>query len=256
MNLVDTLSAGCFYVLAGYSKETWKQTDAYNYLNDVPVPENCLTAGGAGYTCIFNWACMNYLYVSDSIKNILGYEKEILLNEGFGFSMGIIHPDDIQQLKELHVAIFNYYYNTPVNQRSGLRFSYNFRVQRADNIYIHLLRQSIFIGSTKEGKPTLEFVTATDITGFRNDNDMLLTVHQLSDKGIYSLCHEAKLSGRTHGLSGRERQVLELVRQGYTTKEIACKLYLSIETVKSHRKNIIAKMGAVNMIGATSMFFT
>ena len=45
-------------------------------------------------------------------------------------------------------------------------------------------------------------------------------------------------------------EVLELARKGYTSKEIAEKLYLCIETVKSHRKHIIAKTGSGNMTAA------
>ena len=51
---------------------------------------------------------------------------------------------------------------------------------------------------------------------------------------------------RNHKLSGREIEVLGLIMQGYTNKEIALKLYVSFETVKSHRKNILEKTGAKN----------
>lgn len=47
-------------------------------------------------------------------------------------------------------------------------------------------------------------------------------------------------------LSVREIEVLGLVMLGYTTKEIADRLFISYETVKSHRKNILEKTGAKN----------
>ncbi|MFZ0456799.1 MAG: helix-turn-helix transcriptional regulator, partial [Ignavibacteriaceae bacterium] len=47
-------------------------------------------------------------------------------------------------------------------------------------------------------------------------------------------------------LSVREIEVLGLIMLGYTTKEIADKLFISYETVKSHRKNILEKTGAKN----------
>ncbi|MGA9293543.1 MAG: LuxR C-terminal-related transcriptional regulator [Ignavibacteriaceae bacterium] len=50
----------------------------------------------------------------------------------------------------------------------------------------------------------------------------------------------------SHKLSVREIEVLGLIMLGYTTKEIADKLFISYETVKSHRKNILEKTGAKN----------
>lgn len=47
-------------------------------------------------------------------------------------------------------------------------------------------------------------------------------------------------------LSLREIEVLGLIMQGLTNHEIAEKLFVSFETVKSHRKNILLKTGAKN----------
>jgi DNA-binding NarL/FixJ family response regulator len=44
-------------------------------------------------------------------------------------------------------------------------------------------------------------------------------------------------------LSAREIDVLQLIIQGYTNKDIADKLCISFNTVLSHRKNITAKLG-------------
>ena len=48
-------------------------------------------------------------------------------------------------------------------------------------------------------------------------------------------------------LSSREIEILQLLREGYSNKEIAQKLFLSELTVKTHRKNIMAKMDARNI---------
>lgn len=47
-------------------------------------------------------------------------------------------------------------------------------------------------------------------------------------------------------LSLREIEVLGLIMQGYTNNEIAEKLFVCYETVKSHRKHILLKTGAKN----------
>jgi DNA-binding NarL/FixJ family response regulator len=47
-------------------------------------------------------------------------------------------------------------------------------------------------------------------------------------------------------LSTREIEVLGLIMQGFTNNEIAEKLFVCYETVKSHRKHILEKTGAKN----------
>jgi DNA-binding CsgD family transcriptional regulator len=44
-------------------------------------------------------------------------------------------------------------------------------------------------------------------------------------------------------LTARERQILELIGGGRSTKEIACALGISVWTVASHRKRICGKLG-------------
>ena len=49
-------------------------------------------------------------------------------------------------------------------------------------------------------------------------------------------------------LTNRERDVLKLVTEGYTTQEIAHMLVVSPKTVEGHRTNIMAKLGIHNRI--------
>ena len=44
-------------------------------------------------------------------------------------------------------------------------------------------------------------------------------------------------------LTNREREVLRLLAEGKTTKQIASCLYVSVKTVETHRKNIMDKLG-------------
>jgi two-component system, NarL family, response regulator NreC len=50
-------------------------------------------------------------------------------------------------------------------------------------------------------------------------------------------------------LSKREVEVLKLICNEYTNSDIAKKLFLSIDTVNSHRKNIFLKLGVNNTAG-------
>jgi len=49
--------------------------------------------------------------------------------------------------------------------------------------------------------------------------------------------------------SNREIEVLHLIASEFTSKEIADTLYISRETVNTHRKNLMLKLGARNVAG-------
>jgi DNA-binding NarL/FixJ family response regulator len=53
------------------------------------------------------------------------------------------------------------------------------------------------------------------------------------------------------GLTNREREVLQLVAEGNTTREIAEVLKLSTKTIDSHREHIMEKLGIRNIAGLT-----
>lgn len=50
-------------------------------------------------------------------------------------------------------------------------------------------------------------------------------------------------------LSRRELEVLRLICKEFSNAEIADKLFLSVSTVETHRKNLIAKLGVNNTVG-------
>jgi two-component system NarL family response regulator len=52
----------------------------------------------------------------------------------------------------------------------------------------------------------------------------------------------ARNSGREPLLSRREREVLQLLSEGLTSKNIAMRLFVAVSTVESHRKQIMSKL--------------
>ncbi len=53
-------------------------------------------------------------------------------------------------------------------------------------------------------------------------------------------------------LSERELEVLELIAEGLTNQEIATRLFLTLNTVKAHTRNIYSKLGVNSRIQAVA----
>ena len=50
-------------------------------------------------------------------------------------------------------------------------------------------------------------------------------------------------------LTRREKEILALIAKEYTTQEISDELHISLNTVETHRKNLLSKCGARNSVG-------
>ena len=90
--------------------------------------------------------------------------------------------------------------------------------------------------------------------------ELELAIRTVYEKGTYfneqtssSLLAGLKTKGKKPALSvhlsAREKEVLTLICQEYTTQEIGEKLFISERTVEGHRKNLCAKLDVRNTAG-------
>ena len=101
-----------------------------------------------------------------------------------------------------------------------------------------------------------------------SDNDLLEALRTVAKGGSYlspqvsdRLLHriqrgdlDAKpMPSALEGLSPRELQVLRLVAEGKTSKEVAVLLDLGLQTVRSYRKTMMKKLGVNNVAGLTQL---
>jgi len=82
--------------------------------------------------------------------------------------------------------------------------------------------------------------------------EAILSVHE--GKLYMSLDINLSTSDKQHlnnipVLSSREKEVLQLIADGMTNPQIAAKLFLSLHTVDSHRKNLLTKFAVNNTAG-------
>ena len=64
---------------------------------------------------------------------------------------------------------------------------------------------------------------------------------------------ETRVQSPLEALSPRELQVLRLVAEGKTSKDIAALLDLGLQTVRSYRKTMMKKLGVNNVAGLTQL---
>ena len=76
-------------------------------------------------------------------------------------------------------------------------------------------------------------------------------ISTLSDKILPPEILKNNTQEEKETLSAREKEIVSLVVKGFTNQEIADKLYLSIHTVITHRRNIAKKLEIHSATGLT-----
>lgn len=83
-------------------------------------------------------------------------------------------------------------------------------------------------------------------TIFGNDKYFSESVKQAYMNNVFNKGKDTMVT-----LTKREKDVLKLIAEEYTTQEIADKLFLSKHTIESYRKNLISKLNVKNLAGLT-----
>jgi DNA-binding CsgD family transcriptional regulator len=171
----------------------------------------------------------------------------------------IIHPSEI--VSNGLQAMIRRNFNVEVEVMTSMNKTYDFRNDSPFSVYfvdIDLLQQqSNFLDTA--ASPTIipvHLYMKEGITSSGEDYslDLYCTLAQLrrvlSDVIGRNNEKEERISSKNK-LTIREQEVLKMVAQGLTNKDIAEHLYISLHTVISHRKNITEKLGIKSISGLT-----
>ena len=73
---------------------------------------------------------------------------------------------------------------------------------------------------------------------------------RLRTKSVSKL-EKPREGAKTPPLTSREAEVLQLIAEGFSNKQIAGELNISIKTIEKHRQSLMAKLGIHNIAGLT-----
>ncbi len=169
----------------------------------------------------------SYLVRSALVKLLQMYDERIQIHE-----MTTLDELDCLISKQEKVVVF-------VNKKLLSPEDY-----QKNKILPKQIRKVVFISYQKEN------ALNTDKKVIYLDDD-INTLHEKLKKILDLNLNEKGKNSGAKNLSKRETDILKYVALGLTNKEIADKLYISIHTVITHRKNISVKLGIKTIAGFT-----
>lgn len=189
-----------------------------------------------------------YDFASDNFARMFGYNpswiKTIrvqgdLLEER-------IHPDDRDELVDYQIEHGQFIYSLPQEERNDYQQIFQMRMLNARQEYVNVISRHQVIQKDKNGKAWI-------VMGVMDLSPDQTPAGRVKRTVINRKTGEILASTAIptdQQLTKREIEILKLIRQGFLSKEIAYKLNLSIYTVNNHRKNILAKLKANNVVEA------
>ena len=207
-------------------------------------------------TCLMDYSCREYSYISDHCDEIMSYTKDEYEKGGFEFHVQNFHPGDRTVFVErVFRDIRNYWKHIPASEIDKYRFSFNHRYYRRDGSVSQLLQKSTYMEPNGTGEPVLNLLTFTDIGDFKTDASLVLTISRLVHGQGYVTVFSKKYPQEEMDiiLTKRELEILRLCLEGLTCVRIAERLFISVQTVKNHKRNMMAKTFTQNITGLINL---
>ena len=112
--------------------------------------------------------------------------------------------------------------------------------------YINSMRIEGTSGYLLKGASKQEFMHAIDKV--MNEEEYLSPAVRKAVENGYSHTNK-EMDGEYIGLTPREKEIIRLIAREKTNQEMADALFLSLETIKSHRKNLMTKLNVKSVAG-------
>ncbi|MFC4870376.1 LuxR C-terminal-related transcriptional regulator [Negadavirga shengliensis] len=207
-------------------------------------------AAGPFYYYIIDFFDLSISHISEGFKEAHGVDPEDIhtVND----ILALIHPEDMALVSKAEQAAFDHMTeHLGIQNVKSCKFSYNFRFKTARNDFELYNHQSLILTTDKNNNFVKSLNIHTNIHHLTQTNNNTYSIIGLNGLPSYlnlPIFEEEDDADAlsTNSFSSREIEIIKLIADGMPTKQIADRLFIAPETVKSHRKNILRKAGCTN----------
>lgn len=198
---------------------------------------------------VFDCYTKKFVFVSDNIPQSYGIDSKRLFINGHEPVLEIIHPGDIHYGLLVRKKIYSLLSSLSAEEKMKHKMVHEMRVRNIRGEYIRIIEQEQAIKLDKSGNIWLMLsvidvdasheseITKSHFYNFETGEQIFIDLSDTLEEP----------------LTNRELSVLQLMKQGLLSKEIANSLNISINTINTHRQNILLKLKANNSIEAVNI---
>lgn len=194
---------------------------------------------------IFDMAKMQHVYVSSNFKNLLGWDLDEAAKPGHEYMDKRMHPADKDHLDGVSSRFFELILKIRKEDRQNMqhyKLLLDYRTKGKDGNYVRVIEQHKLLELDRHENVWL----GLSIMDLSPDQDIeSLCRYRLINTFTGDLYHFPENKPETN-LSMREQEILQLLAKGLISKQIADKLFISVNTVNTHRQRILEKLEVSN----------
>ena len=222
--------------------------DILRCLHDFPVVRSMLDhANATGF--LLDYRTGKYYYFGDNAGQMIGYSSETFMQEGLDLTKSVYRPEDAAiYYNEINQSRQEFLRSVSPMEMLQYGFRHTFRVVRKDKQEISVMQQHMVLKADAKGKPLVIIGFCTDLTGIKTDTKVIDNILKFEPGKLPTLVQVNQYFPRPEegALSVREIEVLKWVLEGLSSEAIADKMFISVHTVRTHRKHMLEKTNAKN----------
>lgn len=175
------------------------------------------------------------LYTSKRSLDLIGFAPKDFDPQSF---LSKLHPDEFARFFQARAKLIKISEELLSTNKKHLLFSTNFKSLNNERNYTNLLHQALLF-YCDVNKSVYILKIHTNIDWYVKNKEGIQ--HYIGEDLSYFNYPTEQLLDKGNLFSKREFEIIKLIDQGLSTKEIAQKLFISPYTVNTHRRNIINK---------------
>ncbi len=196
----------------------------------------------------FDYRNLNLAFFTGNVEKLTGYPESMFRNKGMETSFSMIHPDDRPELFRFQKIVFDVFHTLSIPERHTFEFSYTTR-------WVHRTTQEV-IWMTSKVRPYV----IDEAGNFIMDLHIIIQLFNppktknydwnysyIKDDGSKIVVTKNSPTDKAVKLTAKEKEIVGMILEGKESKEISDILNISFNTVATHRKNILRKLGARNV---------
>ena len=214
----------------------------YEELNELvlfecDIPDNLFPAAGDDDKyCyfLFRYSTCSFIFMDSRYESFMGFPPKEHERGGLDFWFSKVHPDDRKMLGDRIIESLKISPRS-FNQRLRNAQVLNYRFQRGNGEWMWIQHSVYNLSIDPCGKldKVLHKLQLLDLSKHPGNNDITYEVALSKTDAV-------------HTLTDREKQILKLIAEGFSTKMIAAQLKITINTVETHRRHLLQKLDAKN----------
>ena len=196
----------------------------------------------------FDYRKLNLAFYTGNVEELTGYPSSMFKSKGMETSFTMIYPEDREELFRFQKIIFDAFHQLTLTEKHRFEFSYTTR-------WVHRITQEVFwvmgrvkpylIDSAGNFAMDLHIILKLEFPPKSKSYDW--NYSYLKDDGSRIFVSKNSPVDREISLTKKEKEIVKMILDGFESKEISEKLNISFNTVSTHRKNILRKLGARNV---------